>query len=176
MKLMKSLTLNAVVLYILLKSPVSDLIFAKLPNFLKNLKTVQQMREELTALIYKSSKLSIRITAIVALVLAIWLVKKIWDRVQGRDMMSRFVEKYLCDGNVMGTCKGAAYMPEVDRKRFFLFQSLQKRGKVSNRLDQQRYLKSRSLSLPLNKCGELDSCATQSLPLFSKGLVSNRVL
>lgn len=85
--------------------------------------------------------------------------------------MAHFVEHYLCDTKVMGykvSGKGGdSRMPEVDRKRFFIYSqqqaALAKRSrKTSGRQDQKTLQRS-------------DSCGL-SIPLYSQGLISNRLL
>ena len=75
---MKSLGLSSVIVYILFKSSLSELILAKLPAYLVNVRSFQQLREAITGLAWKSSRMSRRMIAVVLFVAAIWISKKIW--------------------------------------------------------------------------------------------------
>jgi hypothetical protein len=158
--MMKSLALNTVILYILLK----QLILNKLPAYLQGLRSFQQLRDAVAGFAWKSSRMSRRMVAIVTFVAAIWLSKKIWQRLQGHHIVANFVEHYLCDIKTVGYDKCGARMTEVDRKRYFGFGSAGKSSRSANRQDQQ----ARNLSF----LGTPDS----SLPLYSSGLISHRVL
>jgi len=136
--MIKSIGLNAVIFYVLFKSSVCEYIIAKLPDFIGRLHSLSQMHEALTGLILKSSRMSRRMVAVVLFVLGLWALKKIWQRLQGTDVVSQLVDKYLCDNKVIGyqICgKAGVSMPEVDRKRYFNFLTSSKRriSSVSNR-------------------------------------------
>lgn len=78
-------------------------------------------------------------SVVILFIAGIWLLKKIWDHLKGNEVLSNFVDKYLCDKKVLGYELGnrGTRMQEVDRKRFFVFANASgKRGKISNRLDQ----------------------------------------
>ena len=76
---MKSLALNTVILYILFKTPVSEHVLAKLPSYVRSLKSFKELYEQLTGLIWRGSKVSKRVYIIVLFVAGIWLLKKIWE-------------------------------------------------------------------------------------------------
>ncbi len=99
--MMKSLAFNAVILYILFKTPVSELIIAKLPSYLRSLKSFKQFWEAALGFAWKSSRVSRRMSVVVLFVAGIWLLKKIWEHLRCNEVVSSFVEKYLCDTKVM---------------------------------------------------------------------------
>lgn len=96
--MMKSLALNAIILYILFKSSVRDYLLAHLPSLLIQGGISSQV-PKVVDFLRKSCRLSRRSVACLLFVMAIWLVKKIWQRFfLGKQIMSRFVERYLCTG------------------------------------------------------------------------------
>lgn len=99
---MKSLALNAVILYILFKTPVSELILAKLPSYLRNLKSFKELWDSVIGLAGRGRRLSKRLSIVILFVAGAWLMKKIWEHLQGTEFASSFVEKYLCNKTVMG--------------------------------------------------------------------------
>jgi hypothetical protein len=117
--MMKSMALNAVILYILFKSSVSDYLLSKLPGYLQGQKSFHHLLECLTNFALKGSRMSKRMLAILLFVVGLWLIKKIWQRLRGQHFLSQFVENYLCDNGRLSTM--SPRMQEVDRKRFFVF-------------------------------------------------------
>lgn len=100
--MMKSLALNTVMLYILFKTPVSEHILAKVPSYVRSLKSYKELSEQLTGLIWRGSRMSKRVYTIVLLIAGIFLLKKIWEHLQGYQAVASFVEKYLCDRKQTG--------------------------------------------------------------------------
>lgn len=122
--MMKSLALNAVILYILFKTPVSEHVLAKLPSYVRSLKSFKELYDQIINLVWRGSRMSRRMSVVVLVVAGIWLLKKIWEHLRGYELVSDFVEKYLCDRKVMGYTVVNSTIPrmqEVDRKRFFTF-------------------------------------------------------
>lgn len=110
--------------------------------------------------------------AVVAFVSAIWVLKKIWQRLRSRSIVSSFVEQYLSDSKTVTYDKCGGLMAEVDRKRFFNFTLAGKKARTSNRLDQQKLKVLHRFNSSVTMGGESGSL----LPLYSQGLISNRLL
>ncbi len=124
--MMKSLALNAIILYILFKSSVRDHILAHLPNLLiQGGAAFPQLWAKLLHFLKHSCRLSRRSVACLLFVLAIWVIQQIWQRfLNGKQLMSRFVERYLVASN-------DSTMREVDRKKYFNFQKISKKTSLS---------------------------------------------
>lgn len=121
--MMKSLALNTVIVYILFKTPVSEHILTKLPSYVRSLKSFKELSEQMTGLIWRGSRMSKRVYTIVLLIAGIFLLKKIWEHLQGFEAVASFVEKYLCDRKqtaLASTSESRAFQ-ETDGKRFFMF-------------------------------------------------------
>lgn len=127
--MMTSLGLNALILYILFKTPFCNLILGKLPPYLRSMKSFKQLRESVLGFAWKSSRVTRRMSVVVLFLAGLWLIKKIWDRIKGNEIISNLIERYLCDSKVMGITMGkdGLRMKEVDRKRYV---SYLKRGKI----------------------------------------------
>ena len=93
--MMKSVAINAVVLYILFKSSVRDQIIAKLPEFVKKLQSFQHLLTLVRGFLEKNYRMSRRSTACVLFLIAMCLLNMIWQRFNGNMLLSSFVEKYL---------------------------------------------------------------------------------
>lgn len=120
--MMKSLALNTVILYILFKTPVSEHVLAKLPSYVRSLKSFKELYEQLTGLIWRGSKMSKRVYILVLFVAGIWLLKKIWEHLQGYQAVASFVEKYLCDRKVASfSSEMRGTSTDLEGKRFFMF-------------------------------------------------------
>ncbi len=79
--MMKSLALNAVILYILFKTPVSEHILSgKLPSYLRSLKSFKEFYDTIAGLAWRGSRMSRRMSVVVLFIAGIWLLKKIWER------------------------------------------------------------------------------------------------
>lgn len=86
--MMKSLALNAVILYILFKTPVSELILAKLPNYLRSLKSFKELWDSVIGLAGRGRRLSKRLSVVILFVAGAWLVMKIWEKLQATKFLS----------------------------------------------------------------------------------------
>jgi len=133
--MMKSLALNTVILYILVKTPVSEHVLAKLPSYLRSLKSFKELYEQLTGLIWKGSKMSKRVYILMLFVAGIWLLKKIWEHLQGYKAVASFVEKYLCDRKV-ASLEMRATSSDTEGKRFFMFSEVGAKRGTNLRQDQ----------------------------------------
>ena len=92
---MKSVAINAVVLYILFKSSVRDQIIAKVPQFVQKLQSFQHLLTLVKGFLEKNYRLSRRSTACLLFILAICLLNALWQRFNCNEALSSFVEKYL---------------------------------------------------------------------------------
>lgn len=93
--MMKSVALNAIVLYILFKSSVRDHIISKMPQFLLKLQSFSHLWTIVKTFIQKSCRMSRRSIACLLFVLAIWIMKVVWQKLNGQAVMAHFVEKFL---------------------------------------------------------------------------------
>jgi hypothetical protein len=93
--MMKSVALNAIVLYILFKSSVRDHIISKMPQFLLKLQSFSHLWTIVKTFIQKSCRMSRRSIACLLFVLAIWIMKVVWQKLNGQAAMAQFVEKFL---------------------------------------------------------------------------------
>jgi hypothetical protein len=114
-QMMKSLAFNAIILYILFKSSVSELLLAKLPAYLQRLQSFKQLRDALAGLAWKGSRMTRRMTAVVLFVAGLWLLKKIWQHLQCSNLLAHFVENYLCEGVETSSCRSGSV---EGRRRF----------------------------------------------------------
>ena len=121
--MMKSVALNAIVLYILFKSSVRDHIISKMPQFLLKLQSFSHLWTIVKTFIQKSCRMSRRSIACLLFVLAIWIIKVVWQRFNGQLAMAHFVEKFLLgsreqerrfSGQISG--RGAAFKRSINRK------------------------------------------------------------
>ena len=145
-KMMKSLAFNAIILYLLFKTPVSELILARLPPNIASLQSFKQLSDALAGLAWKGSRMSRRMTAVVVFLVGLMILKKIWQHLRATEFLAYFVEKYLCDGKVKvyqtyDKNGSPSAMHEGEGKHSMSFNNSQsKRGGAnsSTRLDQPR--------------------------------------
>jgi hypothetical protein len=95
--MIKSLAFNAIILYLLFKTPVSEFAISRLPGYLAGMKSFRQLWDALVQLAWKGGRMTRRMTAVVLFLAAFLLLKKIWQQLRCHEILSGFVERYLCD-------------------------------------------------------------------------------
>ena len=151
--MIKSLAFNSIILYLLFKTPVSEFLLSHLPAYMSNMKNFQELGQSLMQLAWKGGRVTRRMTAVVLFLSAILVLKKIWQHVRGTQILANFIDKYLC--RTSETSDEPLISAEGQRKR---------------RKSQRSQV--RSLSHLLQQTQSESS----SLPLYSNGLISHKLL
>jgi len=158
--MIKSLAFNAIILYLLFKTPVSEFAISRLPGYLAGMKSFRQLWAAIVQLAWKGGRMTRRMTAVVLFLAAFLVIKKIWQQLRAQEVLSSFVEKYLCDQQIASF--DASISPvttESSRKR-----SHRKGSQAPGARGHANILQ------------QTPSTETLSLPLYSSGLISHKLL
>ena len=158
--MIKSLAFNAIILYLLFKTPVSEFAISSLPGYLAGLKSFRQLWDALVQLAWKGGRMTRRMTAVVLFLAAFLVIKKIWQHLRAQEILGSFVERYLCDKQ-SASYEGviSAVTSESSRKR-----------------NQRKASQAPGARSQANILQQTPSTEMASLPLYSSGLISHKLL